>query len=173
MSKRYLHVVFCFLPVLGIQSIALGEENNQYEPNKFYFITATDTILSGADIESFNRCTGRLVLTTDGYFRWTSYVNHLRVDNSTLARQTALTDAPFRLEYLGKFILEGRVNSGYESELIAGVSLFDSEVAYSRGRLSLRYWRLRPGMSENPLDSEEFLEYFRLNGKLVDWQIDR
>ncbi len=139
----------------------------------FYIIAGSDTLLYGEDIESYVRTIGFLVLTVDGYWRWTSFVNHLRVDNSQLARTTSLTDSSFRIEYKGATVVEGYVASGYESKLKVGVRLCDAQTKYDRARLSLHYGRFEPDMPPNPLESEEFLEYFRKSGKLVDWAMDR
>ena len=137
------------------------------------FIAEPDTVLRGIDLESYNVGTGRLVLTNEGYLRWCSFVNQLLPEGRALPSHTLLTGKEFRIELAGEVIAVGHIRTGGESESHAGVNLFDSAVKNSRGRLSLHYWRFEPNMPANPLESAEFLGYFRENGKLIDWTLGR
>jgi hypothetical protein len=138
----------------------------QYE--EFFIVSEGDTILVGEDIESYNRTSHRLALTTGGYAKWKGYENQPPPEGRTLVERTILTDRGFVVIYAGEVVAEGYICSGTESSLKSGLNLWDNQTQSRQSTLGFIYCRFEPDMPPDPLEFEAFWAYFEKFGKLID-----
>lgn len=171
-SERLLFRTFCVAALVASSHAAARAEMYADRAGQLYVVAQEDTLLTGDDIESYNRSTGTLVLTPGGYYAWTGNLRPLIVEGEPSQEKTVLSERQFRFIYKGISVLEGTIRSGRSLELMAGIVLWDSDTENNRGRLSLRYLRFLKGMGPDPLESPAFLEYFIDTGKLINWDID-
>lgn len=152
------------LLVIACASVAVAQSE------EYFIISDGDTILVGEDIESYRPANGRLALTKGGLAKWESFENQPPPEGRTLVERTLLSDRRFTIVYAGIVVAEGNICSGTESRLQTGLNLFDCLTPSRRSRLGFLYCRFEPDMPPDPLESEEFVAYFRSKGKLLGEQ---
>ncbi len=163
--KDQLVFIGCFLG--GLLMLACANPSSAL-CETFFIISDGDTLLAGADIESYSCTYHKLALTSDGFAKWESYKHLPPPEGRTLVERTLLTDRDFTIWYAGEVVAEGYICSGTDSSLQSGLNLWDSLAGTRRNRLGLFYARFEPNMPPDSLESEAFLAYFKKNGKLIE-----
>lgn len=156
--------------LLGLGAMPIKAQTTTPKPTFAIFLTETgDTVLTDADIASYDWDRHRLELTEAGMRHWESFY---RIDDGfdpPIPKLGPLTKRQFALAIDGQEMYRGRFWSAVLSSLPQGVSLYDVlgvHLGTHRGELRLAYDMPDSGSATDPRARAEVRAYFRARGKL-------